>query len=72
MILLILISIPLFKGDTWFDNVTSYEMGLNELAYFANSNLSEFNTVLPKYIEVMTQKPQPLIYFTIDINSSCC
>lgn len=72
MMLLILISIPLLKGDTWFNNVTSYEMGLNELAYFANLNLSEFNAVLPKYIDIMTQKPKPLIYFTIDINSSCC
>lgn len=39
MILLILISIPILNGDTWFDNVTSYEKGIEELSFFAGTNV---------------------------------
>lgn len=31
MILFIIISIPLFNANTWFDNVTIYEKGIDQL-----------------------------------------
>jgi hypothetical protein len=31
MILVILISIPLFNASTWFDNITSYQKGIEQL-----------------------------------------
>lgn len=72
MILLILVSIPLFKAETWFNNVSSYENGVSQLAYFANSNMTEFNAALPVYIDYMIQKAQPLVYISVEVNSSCC
>ena len=35
MILLILISIPLLNGRTWFDEVTSYEKSGEEISFMA-------------------------------------
>ena len=35
MILLILISIPLLNGRTWFDEVTSYEKSGEEIGFMA-------------------------------------
>ena len=40
MMLLILISIPLLNSDTWFGNVTSYEMAPYQLAFFNGRNNS--------------------------------
>jgi hypothetical protein len=31
MIMLIIISIPLFNANTWNDNITSYEKGIQQL-----------------------------------------
>ena len=72
MILLILISIPLLNGDTWYDNVTSYEKGLDELVYFKSKGSAMFDVSVGIFISEMTQKTFPLIYFQIPVNGTCC
>lgn len=72
MILLIMISIPLLNCDTWYDNVTSYETGTFQLAYFAGNNASEFDAIFPVFITEMMQRSSPLVYFSASANSSCC
>ena len=36
MILLVLISIPLLNGRSWFDEVSSYEKSGEQLSFMAN------------------------------------
>lgn len=50
MILLILISIPLLNGNTWYDNVTSYEKGLDELTYFKGKGSEMFDVAVNIFI----------------------
>lgn len=61
MILLILISIPILNGDTWFDNITSYEKGIEELSFFANTDYFDIEAAI--YITEMLNLPEPLVYF---------
>jgi hypothetical protein len=37
MIILILLSIPLLDGSTWFSNLTIYDKAETSLIYFANN-----------------------------------
>lgn len=50
MILLVLISIPLLNGDTWYDNVTSYEKSLDELTFFKSKGSHMFDVALNIYL----------------------
>lgn len=72
MILLILISIPLLNSDTWFDNVTSYEKSVKQLSFLAGRSPLEFDATIPTFISSMSDKPQPLVYFSVHINETCC
>ena len=70
MILLTLICIPLLNGDTWFDNVTSYEKGIEELSFFAKTPYFDYEANI--FLEEMLILPEPLVYFEVDVNESCC
>jgi len=72
LVLLILISIPLLDGDTWFDNVTSYEKCLSELNFFADYDSVQFDTQLRMTITQMTSKPNPIVYLSYPYNDTCC
>lgn len=69
MILCILISIPIFNSDTWFDNVTSYSKSVSYLSSFTN-NITEFECQLNLFIKEMVSKPKPLIFLSINISNS--
>jgi|688.fasta_scaffold177301_2 hypothetical protein len=72
MILLILLSIPLLNCDTWFSTTTGYETGPKQMVFLTGRNSTEFDAVITEFIDVMIQKPQPLVYFSATVNSTCC
>jgi hypothetical protein len=72
MVLLVLISIPLLDGNTWYENVTSYEKSLDELIFFLNYNAVEFDAQLRMTISLMSLKPDPIVYIFVPYNSTCC
>lgn len=72
MILLIMISIPLLNSSTWYSNITSYETGPYQLAFFAGNSPSEIDVAFSVFINEMMQKSSPLVYFSTSVNSSCC
>lgn len=63
MILLILISIPLLNGRTWFDEVTSYEKSGEELSLMAEKG--EFSSYDKYFIEKSIDLPSMLVFFEI-------
>lgn len=50
MIVCILISIPIFNSDTWFDNVACYSKSISYLTSFAD-NITEFESKLPIFLK---------------------
>jgi hypothetical protein len=72
MVLLVLISIPLLDGDTWENNVTSYEKSLAELIFFQGYDPVEYDAQLKITIQLMSLKPDPLVYIFAPYNSTCC
>lgn len=43
-----------------------------ELSFFNGRINSEFDAMVTVFIENMTSKPQPLVYFSAYVNSTCC
>ena len=73
MILLIIISIPLFNASTWFSaNITSYEKSINQLEKASLISHEMFDAVDDHYITFMMGLPNTLIYFNVQVNSTCC
>lgn len=73
MIILLIISIPLFDSSTWFtSNVTSYEKGIYELELAAQRLPAIFDIVDNSYIDFMMSEPSTLIYFSVQVNETCC
>lgn len=73
MVLLVLISIPLLDGDTWYDNVTSYEKNLDQLVYFKdNTDPVQFDAFVRYTIQLMLTKPDPIVYLYVPYNETCC
>lgn len=70
MIILILISIPILDGTTWFATSTVYDKGFLDLVYFANTNPSHYQKIADAYIAYATSNfLNPLLYYSIDIGS---
>lgn len=68
MIVCILISIPIFNSDTWFDNVTTYSKSVNYFNAFTD-NITEFETQIPIFIAQMVNYPRPLVFFSVNIST---
>lgn len=67
MIILILLSIPLLDGSTWFTNVTKYDKAQVSLIYFAQNYPSQYQTNANLFIETATTTfLNPLLYFSIN------
>lgn len=47
-------------------------MGPYELSFFNGRINAEFDAMAAVFIENMTRKPQPLVYFSAYVNSTCC
>ena len=71
MILLILVSIPIFNSTTWFSPSTTYTRGMENVIMFKN-NTSQFDTQANLFISQTLQLPEPLVYFEIYFNATCC
>ena len=62
MILLILVSIPIFNSTTWFDVVSTYDKGIEQLAFFRN-NSTQFDIEAGIFIPEMLALPEPIVFF---------
>ena len=65
MILVILISIPLFTVSTWYNNTSIYNNGIYQMEYLAFNSPSAFDSQVDFFIQDLLSLPQPLIYFQI-------
>lgn len=43
MIIIVLVSIPLLDGATWFNPQSVYDKGIEDLVYFANYNTAFYS-----------------------------
>lgn len=68
MIVCILISIPIFNSDTWFDNVTTYTKSVSYFNAFTE-NITEFETQIPIFISQMVNYPRPLVFFSVNFST---
>lgn len=67
MIILILLSIPLLDGTTWFSSVTVYDKAESSMIYFAQNYPSQYQTNADMFIATATTSFQnPLLYFSIN------
>ena len=71
MILLILVSIPIFNSSTWFDVVSTYDKGIEQLAFFRH-NSTQFDIEAAIFIPEMLALPEPIVFFEVEVNSTCC
>lgn len=70
MIILILLSIPLLDGSTWFTSVTIYDKAQESLVFYAKNYPSLYQTNADMFIEEAANKfLNPLLYFSIEIGS---
>lgn len=73
MILVIIITIPLFNASTWYSsNITSYEKGIYQLEKAALISPTLYDSIDDYYITFMMGLPSTLIYFTVPVNDTCC
>lgn len=73
MIILIIISVPLFNASTWYSsNVTSYEKGIYQLEFAAQTSSALYDNLDIKFIDYMMRLPSTLIYFYVNVNATCC
>lgn len=73
MIILIIISIPLFNASTWYSsNVTSYEKGIYDLELAAQTSSALYDNLDTTFIDYMMKLPSTLIYFYVNVNATCC
>ena len=70
MIVVILLSIPLLDGATWFTNKTVYDQAQSSLVYFAQNYPSQYQTNADLFIfEAKNTFLNPLLYFTLNVNT---
>lgn len=73
MIILIIISIPLFNASTWYSTtITSYEKGIYQLEQAAQISSTLYNNMDTNYINFMMNMQSTLVYFYVYVNDSCC
>lgn len=66
MIILILLSIPLLDGATWFSNITIYNEAQSSMIYFAQNYPLEYQTNANLFVSKATGSfLNPLLYFSI-------
>ena len=71
MIVLILISIPLLDGGTWFTNVTKYDKAQISLMYIGQNYPSQYQTNANLFIVKATGDfLNPLLYFSISAGNT--
>ena len=70
MIIIILLSIPLLDGATWFTNITKYDKAQVTLIYMAQNYPSQYQTSADLFItRGTTDLLNPLLYFNINTGS---
>ena len=65
MIILILISIPLLDGTTWFNNTTVYDASQNQIIYLADKYPTVYQKSADLFIASATSYTNPLLYFKL-------
>lgn len=65
MIILILVSIPLLDGSTWFSALAVYDRSFNDVAFFATHQPALYQTQANLYIASSANFLNPLVYFTL-------
>ena len=66
MIILILLSIPLLDGATWFSSVSIYQQAQSSMIYFAQNHPSQYQTNANLFVsKATTTFLNPLLYFRI-------
>jgi hypothetical protein len=66
MIILILLSIPLLDGATWFGNQTIYNDAQSSLIYFAENYPSQYQVNADLFVSNGINKfLNPLLYFSV-------
>ena len=66
MIILILLSIPLLDGATWFSSVTIYQQAQSSLVFFAQNYPSQYQANANLFVERGMNFANPLLYFNIN------
>ena len=70
MIILILLSIPLLDGATWYSSVTIYQQAQSSLIYFAENYPGQYQTNANLFVQKATTSfLNPLLYFNIKVGS---
>jgi hypothetical protein len=69
MIILVLVSIPLLDGSTWFSALAVYDRGISNAMYFANNSPAEYQTQMNMFIADSSHFLDPLIYFIISTDA---
>jgi hypothetical protein len=66
MIILVLVSIPLLDGSTWFSSLSVYDRGIDEVMYFANYEPANYQKQANSFIADGNNFLNPLIYFNVN------
>jgi hypothetical protein len=66
MIILILVSIPLLDGSTWFSELSVYDRGIYEVVYFADNAPSFYQQQANQFIADAGSFLNPLVFFSIN------
>ena len=70
MIILILLSIPLLDGSTWFNSVTIYDKAQESLIFYAKSYPSLYQTNANLFVaRAANNFLNPLLYFSVEVGS---
>ena len=69
MIILVLVSIPLLDGSTWYSTESIYSHGIEDLMYFANSAPKYYQKQANMLITDHSKLLNPLVYFQISVNT---
>jgi hypothetical protein len=70
MIILILMSIPLLDGSTWFSNTSTYDMDHNQIIYFATYNTAYYQQAANLFVSnAANNYLNPLLYFQVQVGN---
>lgn len=75
LVLSIMFSIPLFSADTYVETVTSYPLGLGNIAYWKN-NVTLLEKAFDDYVSFHKELRSPVIYVELypstGVTHECC
>jgi hypothetical protein len=69
MIILVLVSIPLLDGSTWYSSLAVYDRGVQDMAYFALNEPGLYKSQASLFISDSDTFLNPLVYFIISTPS---